>query len=129
MSCNQNSSKKENQNVAEYDSINNSALHFYTDTLNLGEIKEGERVNCIFRFKNEGKTNILISSVSAGCGCTSTEWDHEPIKPGQESEIKVVFNSKGRSGKQVKSIFVNSNAQKNEKVLKFSCFVISSNKS
>lgn len=128
--CGRNTNNQANNTTANsFDSINPPVIHFYSDTLNLGDIKEGEKLNCTFRFKNEGKSDLVITYVTAGCGCTSTEWDHEPIKPGKESEIKIVFNSKGRSGKQVKSVFVNSNAQKEEKVLKFTCFVISSNKS
>jgi len=125
LACNRNANQSENQNAAEYDSINHPVMYFYSDTLNLGDIKEGDKVNCTFRFKNVGKTDLLIAYVSAGCGCTSTEWEHEPVKPGMESEIKVVFNSSGKHGKQVKTVHVSSNAQKDEKKLKFSCFVIS----
>lgn len=129
LACNRNSNHPVNAAAVAFDSINPPIMHFYTDTQNLGDIKEGAKVNCTFRFKNTGKSDLIITYVSAGCGCTSTDWEHEPIQPGKESEIKVVFNSKGKSGKQVKSVFVNSNADKKETILKFSCFVVSSNKS
>jgi hypothetical protein len=129
IACSSGNSKKiESQNIA-YDSINGPIMHFYSDTMYLGIIKEGDKVDCKFRFKNEGKSNLIVMSVSAGCGCTSTKWDTEPIKPGKESEIKVVFNSKGKIGKQIKSVYVTSNAQKDDKVLKFTCEVVSPNKS
>jgi uncharacterized protein YceK len=129
VACSSNSSKTAiSQNIA-YDSINGPVMRFYADTMHLGVLKQGDKVNCEFRFKNEGKSNLLIMSVSAGCGCTNTEWETKPIKPGEESKIKIIFNSAHKIGRQVKSVYVKSNAQKDDKVLNFTCEVVSPNKS
>lgn len=128
VSCNQQGNGVSgNHNEVDYDTINGPYLYFFTDTLNLGVVKQGEKVNCVFKLENKGKSDLIIFAVHAGCGCTSTEWKPEPIKPGEQSEIKVVFNSAGRSGHQVKSITVKSNAQAEEKKLKFTCDVVNSN--
>ncbi|MTI38624.1 DUF1573 domain-containing protein, partial [Fulvivirga lutimaris] len=37
-------------------------------------------------------------------------WPRDPIAPGQESEIKVVFNSAGKIGRVTKVITIVSNA-------------------
>lgn len=78
---------------------------------NFGTIKEGEKVEYNFKFKNSGKKPLVITNASASCGCTVPEKPEKPIMPGEIGSIKVVFNSKGKSGHQSKSIIVSSNAQ------------------
>jgi hypothetical protein len=75
-----------------------------------GKIKEGEKVHHEFKFKNTGKTPLIISNATATCGCTIPETPKDPIKPGAEGVIKVVFDSTGKSGLQDKVITVTSNA-------------------
>lgn len=76
-----------------------------------GVIIQGERVSYTFTFKNVGKSNLIISSVHASCGCTVPRYDSAPIPPGKEGKIEVVFDSSGRSGLQNKSVTVLANTQ------------------
>jgi len=85
-----------------------------------GEIAQGEKVVHAFKFKNEGENTLIISDVSAKCGCTVTEWPKIPIEPGASSEIEVVFSSEGKTGHQVKVITVITNSMPNTTVLKIS---------
>jgi hypothetical protein len=78
---------------------------------NFGTINEGDKVEYNFRFKNTGKKPLVITNASASCGCTVPEKPEKPVMPGETSYIKVVFNSKGKSGHQDKSIIVSSNAK------------------
>ena len=78
---------------------------------NFGTISEGEKVEYNFRFKNTGKKPLIITNASASCGCTVPEKPEKPVMPGETSFIKVVFNSKGKSGHQEKSIIVSSNVK------------------
>lgn len=81
------------------------------DTLyDFGTIKEGEKAEFSFRFKNTGTKPLIIENASASCGCTVPEWSTEPIKPGEIGFIKVVFNSKGKVGPNTKNVTVISNA-------------------
>jgi hypothetical protein len=75
-----------------------------------GKIKEGEKVVYEFKFKNTGKTPLIISNASATCGCTIPEIPKDPVKPGAEGVIKVVFDSTGKSGLQDKVVTITSNA-------------------
>jgi LEA14-like dessication related protein len=79
-------------------------------TYEFGEITEGEKVSYEFKFKNVGKTPLIISDATATCGCTVPEFPKEPVKPGEEGTIKVVFNSAGKMGLQDKVVTVTSNA-------------------
>jgi archaellum component FlaG (FlaF/FlaG flagellin family) len=78
---------------------------------NFGSITEGDKVEYNFRFKNTGKKPLVITNASASCGCTVPEKPEKPVMPGDTSFIKVVFNSRGKSGHQDKSIIVSSNAK------------------
>jgi archaellum component FlaG (FlaF/FlaG flagellin family) len=75
-----------------------------------GEIKQGEKVSYTFKFKNIGKTPLIITNASATCGCTQPEYQKEPIKPGEEGTIQVTFNSAGKEGLQDKVVTITSNA-------------------
>ena len=70
-----------------------------------------------FKFKNTGEGDLIISNARASCGCTIPYFPKEPIKPGESNEMKVRFNSKGKSGKQTKQITVFSNANPNKKIV------------
>ena len=77
---------------------------------NFGTIKEGEKVEYSFRFKNTGSKPLVVTAAHASCGCTVPEKPEKPILPGETGLIKVVFNSKGKSGHQEKNITISSNA-------------------
>jgi Protein of unknown function (DUF1573) len=75
-----------------------------------GTIVQGEKVHYDFKFKNNGKTPLIITDASATCGCTVPEYPKQPIKPGEEGTIKVIFNSTGKIGIQDKVVTITSNA-------------------
>lgn len=75
-----------------------------------GDITEGQKVTYEFKFKNVGKTPLIITNASATCGCTVPEYPSAPVKPGEEGTIKVTFDSSGRVGLQDKVVTVTSNA-------------------
>ena len=83
---------------------------FEKDVFDFGVIQEGETVQTTYKFKNTGKTPLIITEATATCGCTVPEYPKTPIKPGEEGEIKVVFNSQGRLGMQDKVVTIKSNA-------------------
>jgi len=62
-----------------------------------------------FKVKNEGKAPLVITRVTASCGCTTPEYTTEPIAPGKTGEIKVTYDTTGRPGPFTKTISVFSN--------------------
>ncbi|WP_231427666.1 DUF1573 domain-containing protein [Pedobacter sp. Leaf250] len=83
---------------------------FERDIFDFEKIKQGESVEHEFKFKNTGKSPLIISNATATCGCTDPEIPKEPILPGKEGVIKVVFNSTGKEGMQDKVVTITSNA-------------------
>lgn len=74
-----------------------------------GTAIEGEKITYKYAFTNTGNQDLLIESVKASCGCTASAPRDKVIKPGESSEIIATFDSKGRVGKQTKTITVNTN--------------------
>lgn len=84
-------------------------ITFERDLNDFGEIIQGEKATTIFKFKNTGKNDLIISDAHGSCGCTVPQWPKEPIAPGESGEIKVVFNSANRSGVFNKTVTVTAN--------------------
>lgn len=78
-----------------------------------GTVIQGEKVKHSFLVTNTGDDTLIISNVHASCGCTAALPDKTELKPGESTNIKVEFNSTGRTGSQVKYITVKSNDKEN----------------
>lgn len=90
---------------------------FEKEVHDFGTIVQGEKVAYSFKFKNTGKGDLIITSAKGSCGCTVPEYPVEPIAPGAEGVIDVVFNSDGKSGQQNKKVTIVANTVPNTKVL------------
>lgn len=88
-------------------------------TVDLGKIPQATQNEVEFKYTNAGKNNLYIRNVRASCGCTAVQQGNlsDPIKPGQSSSIKAVFNSGSYSGKVTKAIYVYTNDPKNSEVV------------
>jgi len=96
---------------ASYDKNALPILSFEKDFHDFGKLISGEQVTYSFKFKNTGKSLLIISNVSTSCGCTVSSFPKQPIKPGEGATIDVSFDSEGRHGLQSKTITVFSNTQ------------------
>lgn len=77
-----------------------------------GNIKESDgKVSCVFTVTNTGKAPLVITRVIASCGCTTPQYEQEPIAPGKSGKITVTYNPAGRPGQFVKTIAVYSNGK------------------
>jgi len=96
--------------VAQEKPVNGPVITFESDSKDFGDIKQGDKVENVFKFENTGNQALIISNVAATCGCTVPSWPKEPITPGKTAEIKVSFNSAGKMGKQNSVVRIYSNA-------------------
>ena len=99
-------------------------VSFRDSLYDFGTIKEGEVVHHDFKFRNVGESPLLIASAIASCGCTIPTFSKEPVLPGQEGQITVQFNSKGRKGINRKNVIVVSNAQQDRISIGFTANVV-----
>ena len=95
----------------KFDDSSLPKIKFDKETFDFGVIIQGEKVSHTFKYKNTGGTDLIIREVKATCGCTVAKFSKDPLAPGQEGTIEVVFNSEHRTGMQHKIIFIWSNTQ------------------
>lgn len=86
---------------------------FESTRFEFGSIKEGESTKHIFKFKNNGKSDLIIRKIKASCGCTAVTPKENIIKAGELSEIDITFNSANKRGRQHKFIYVICNDPNN----------------
>jgi hypothetical protein len=58
-----------------------------------GTIPQGKPVYYFFEIKNTGITPLKLDNVQASCGCTTPEWNKDPIPAGGTDKIKVGYNA------------------------------------
>jgi len=130
-SCNNNrvsSDVIENPNTAngKGDLSQLPSFKFEEESHDFKKIMQGETVSYPFKFRNVGKSDLVISDVSTSCGCTVPSFPKNPIHPGQDGIIKVSFNSAGKHGFQNKNIVIVANTQPNTFILRIKAEVMMS---
>ena len=126
VSCKEDASKKVNKANASKAAAQNKAnredapvITFEELIHDFGNINEGDVVETTFKFKNTGKSELIITKIKGSCGCTvPSNWDRKPIMPGQESEFTVKFNSKGKPNKQHKTVTLTCNTNKGRETVR-----------
>lgn len=89
---------------------NMAAFKWGETTHDFGKIPQGKPVTVEFKFTNAGKVPLVLSTVSASCGCTTPEWTKDPVAPGKTGTIKATYNAAG-VGAFNKSVTVNANVE------------------
>ncbi len=77
-----------------------------------GNIYKGQQAVHLFAFKNAGTDTLIVTGVSAGCGCTAALVSSSRIPPDSVSDLKVSFSSGAFVGFVMKSVTVSSNDPK-----------------
>lgn len=102
---------------------NAPVFEFEFDVIDYGKIEVAADGLRIFKFKNIGKSPLVISRIQSSCGCTVPEKPEKPIMPGASGEIKVKYDT-NRQGGFSKEITVFSNASEPEKKLRIKGIVL-----
>jgi len=92
-------------------------FEFENEVIDYGDIAVNSDGNRVFKFKNTGKSPLIISNVKGSCGCTVPTKPEEPIMPGETGEIKVKYAT-NRVGPFSKTVTITSNAYEPTVVLK-----------
>jgi hypothetical protein len=88
-----------------------------SNTVDFGTVRQNSSADVEFTFTNEGKSDLIIRHVKAGCGCTALMPTENVIKPGARGSIKAKFSSGIYKGQVYKNIFVYTNDPKNSEVM------------
>lgn len=101
-----------------------TTVSFEEESHNFGKIKDGDKVQHVFKFKNTGTEKLVVKNVKPSCGCTTPDWTKEPVEPGGEGYINIEFDSSGKVGTQNKSVTVELNTAEKVKTLTFTGEVV-----
>lgn len=96
---------------------NAPVFEFERKIVDYGAIEKGSEGVYDFKFKNIGKSPLIISNVKGSCGCTVPSAPKEPIMPGASGIIKVKYDT-NRVGPISKTITITSNASEPKKVIR-----------
>lgn len=78
---------------------------FNSETVDLGKPKVNNPVTATFTFVNTSKEDVVIETVTPGCGCTKSDYTKEPIKPGKTGTITATYNA-AAVGNFTKKVYV-----------------------
>ena len=101
---------------------NKPEFKFVTETIDYGKISKGADGKRVFEFTNVGKEPLVITRVTASCGCTVPKKPDQPIMPGEKGQIEVSYDTK-RIGGFSKAITIFSNARTARKMIKIKGYV------
>ncbi len=96
---------------------NAPVFEFERKIVDYGAIEKGSAGTYNFKFKNIGKSPLIISNVKGSCGCTVPSAPKEPIMPGATGVIQVKYDT-NRVGPISKTITITSNASEPKKVIR-----------
>jgi Protein of unknown function (DUF1573) len=88
-----------------------TSIQWIDSAKNLGKVREGEKIEISYRFRNTGNEILIINNIVVSCGCTVAEKPEAPIAPGAEGAIKATFDTKGRVGTNHKTMAVYTNTK------------------
>lgn len=91
-------------------------IEFTEAVIDYGTLPQGADGNRVFIFTNTGKEPLILTNVSASCGCTTPKWTRNPVAPGEKGEIQVHYDT-NRMGNFHKTVTVTSNAKTASKTL------------
>jgi len=82
-----------------------------------GKVKEGDEISHVFKIKNEGTAELVITNVSPACGCTASDFT-KTLAPGAEGIVKLSVKTAGMSGptERYADVISNDKAQPNLKL-------------
>ena len=68
------------------------------DTIDFGRVCEGDVVTREIRVRNGGDTPMVITRLDLTCGCIQADYPRQPLRPGEEADMTVSFDSSRLGG-------------------------------
>jgi hypothetical protein len=85
-------------------------LQFLHDEWNFGKVSERTGIlKHSFPFVNDGDAPLWLTKVEPSCACTSPEWSHDTIMPGDTGYVSAAYQTYARPGAFDKTIAIFAN--------------------
>jgi len=79
-------------------SLNLPKISFVKTVCDLGDVGQGTKNECEFRFTNTGRGLLKIGKISRTCGCTVFHLDKKEYGAGETGTIKVSYTAGSSTG-------------------------------
>ncbi|RME68548.1 MAG: DUF1573 domain-containing protein [Verrucomicrobia bacterium] len=83
-----------------------SGLEWKQQHIRIKAAPADESATAVFAFTNNGDQPVTIKHIRSSCGCTVPTLERDTYAPGESGEIRAVFTFGGRTGRQTKTIYV-----------------------
>lgn len=67
-------------------------ITFEQQTIDIGDVKRGDKKDLVFKFTNTG-TDFLQIDLVTSCNCTEIDYPLGPVAPGGSGTFKVTYDS------------------------------------
>ncbi len=71
-------------------------IEFERTKIFLKNVRKGEIVEGVFRFRNTGAGTLYIEYINPDCTCTAYEVSSKEIRPGQDGWVKLVLDTQDK---------------------------------
>lgn len=75
-----------------------------SDTVRFGRLHSDEIAELRLWLVNDASRAVAVASYGRSCGCTTLEFDREPVAPGAARRLRLRFDSRGEHGWQLKTV-------------------------
>lgn len=75
-----------------------------SDTVRFGHLRSGEIAVLQLWIANCTARPLVLADYRRSCGCTTLEFDNQPIRPGEAQPVSLTFDSRGERGWQLKTL-------------------------
>lgn len=94
-----------------------TSMNFKEERHSFGNVLQDTENQHIFKFTNTGEEPLIITDAKGSCGCTVPEYPSEPIAPGKQGEIKVMYKPGKQKGQQQKNVTITANTEPRQTVI------------
>ena len=60
----------------------------------------------VFVISNEGKSTLYLRKLKQSCSCTLVKPEKMELEPGESTNVKAIFKTSNKKGKQLRTIDV-----------------------
>ncbi|WP_455666941.1 DUF1573 domain-containing protein [Phocaeicola sp.] len=87
-----------------------TAVAMSTESIDFGSFPQAEKQERKFMLTNTGKNLLVIYDVITSCGCTKVEFSKEGIRPGENTELTVIYEAeKAEHFSKTITVYCNTN--------------------
>jgi hypothetical protein len=100
-------------NLKPEDKARAARLQLAASSIDFGRVSKNSTMIREVAVTNNGKKDLNIKAIQGNCACITASAEKKTLKPGENTVIKVTFNSTDRKGTQQKAVTIYSNDPNN----------------